>query len=252
MSGGVTLKLQKEDQTYESIYYDMWELSARYARFTAFRVIGNSHDERMIPMLEIGEGDRALFCLGGIYGTDRHIPCHLVEMAEIYCRAYEADRELEELYRVRKLLDEIRLCMIPLLNPDGYEVCGRGCSAVRNPINRQMLKMQMIPSGSFYSNSRGINLRQNFPTFDYVKARIGRQCGSENETRALMRIFQEYDSAGLLSFCGWEQKQAEGNGSPEKYYTQTVHRPAMLLKIPEGQMAELKTLPLEYIFTVLE
>ena len=52
---------QKVGQTlplsYEKIYFSLWELSQRYGTFTDFRVIGKSHDERMIPLLEIGNGE---------------------------------------------------------------------------------------------------------------------------------------------------------------------------------------------------
>ena len=37
--------------TYEDLYYEMWEISQRYSQITQFRVIGKSHDERMIPMV---------------------------------------------------------------------------------------------------------------------------------------------------------------------------------------------------------
>ena len=40
--------------TYEKIYFALWELGQRYGNFVQFRVIGRSHDDRMIPMLEIG------------------------------------------------------------------------------------------------------------------------------------------------------------------------------------------------------
>lgn len=50
-----------QEKTYESIYYQLWELSQRYKTFTQFRVIGKSHDDRMIPMLEIGTGDTCIF-----------------------------------------------------------------------------------------------------------------------------------------------------------------------------------------------
>ena len=43
-----------QDKTYEAIYYSLWEAARRYSGFTQFRVIGKSHDDRMIPMLEIG------------------------------------------------------------------------------------------------------------------------------------------------------------------------------------------------------
>jgi len=42
--------------TYESLYYELWETARRYRAIAQFRVIGNSHDERMIPMIEVGQG----------------------------------------------------------------------------------------------------------------------------------------------------------------------------------------------------
>ena len=59
-----------QEKTYESIYYQLWELSQRYKTFTQFRVIGKSHDDRMIPMLEIGTGDTCIFCVAGFSGVD--------------------------------------------------------------------------------------------------------------------------------------------------------------------------------------
>ena len=51
--------------TYEKIYFALWELGQRYGNFVQFRVIGRSHDDRMIPMLEIGKGDTCIICLSG-------------------------------------------------------------------------------------------------------------------------------------------------------------------------------------------
>ena len=56
-----------QDKTYEAIYYSLWEAARRYSSFTQFRVIGKSHDDRMIPMLEIGQGDACIFCDGQAY-----------------------------------------------------------------------------------------------------------------------------------------------------------------------------------------
>ena len=43
---------------YEKIYFDMWETARRYSELIQFRVIGKSHDDRMIPMVEMGQGRR--------------------------------------------------------------------------------------------------------------------------------------------------------------------------------------------------
>ena len=52
-----------QDKAYEALYYSLWELAQRYSEFTQFRVIGKSHDERLIPMLEIGHGESCIFSI---------------------------------------------------------------------------------------------------------------------------------------------------------------------------------------------
>ena len=192
--------MEKASDTYEKLYYSLWELAGRYSSFIQFRVIGSSHDERMIPMLEIGKGRNVLFCLGSLDGRDQITPDILVYMAEEYAKAYECGWLLEDFYDIRKLLNQIRLCVIPLANPDGYEICRNGFSVIRNPIYRQMLKMQQIPCEEFGCNARGIDLSRNFPTSGYKRTRAGQGPASENEVKALIRIFQEYQGEGLLSF----------------------------------------------------
>ena len=192
--------------TYEKIYYTLWEAAQRYGGFTQFRVIGNSHDERMIPMLEIGQGEGCVFCIGGLSGTDREMADILTCAAMEYCRAYECRWLINDFYDVRKLLDRLRICIIPVLNPDGYEISRNGYGAIRNPIFRQMLKMQDIPKEEFCCNARGTDISLNFPTRNYRKKRIYQEPASENETKAAIRIFQEYTGRGLLFFCGYGKR----------------------------------------------
>ena len=78
-----------QEKTYESIYYQLWELSQRYKTFTQFRVIGKSHDDRMIPMLEIGTGDTCIFCVAGFSGVDWMMSDRLTEVTMELCRNYE-------------------------------------------------------------------------------------------------------------------------------------------------------------------
>ena len=57
--------------TYENIYYEMWEIAGRYTEIAQFQVIGKSHDDRMIPMVQIGKGAETVFCIAGLSGRDR-------------------------------------------------------------------------------------------------------------------------------------------------------------------------------------
>lgn len=186
--------------TYETIYYTLWETAQRYGQVAQFRVIGKSHDDRMIPMLELGNGEDAIFCLAGLCGTDRLMPTYLLWMIQEYAKAWECKWKLEEIYDVRKLLEDWKLCFVPVLNPDGYEIYEKGYQVIRNPIYRQMLKMQETPCKEYICNARGMDIRKNFPTSYYSRRRIHQQPASENETKALVRVFQEYTGRGLLSF----------------------------------------------------
>lgn len=272
-----TVSNPKTTVTYEKIYYTLWELSQRYQEFCQFRVIGNSHDERMIPMLEVGKGAEMIFCVAGLDGTQKLLPGLLLKMIQEYCTAYECRWQLEDFYDVKKLLDKIRICMIPLENPDGYEICRAGFSSIRNPIFRQMLRMQSIPARDFGYNARGMDLLHNFPTTYYRRSRMGEQPASENETKALIRIIQEYGGKGLLDFgqsgreivyyhseqglgmlprshrlarhmqrtssYHLEKEPASGTGSAkmgtlEQYYIQTVKQPAFLIRTPAVMIGE--------------
>jgi g-D-glutamyl-meso-diaminopimelate peptidase len=246
--------------TYENIYYTLWETAKRYRTFTQFRVIGKSHDDRLIPMLEIGEGAEALFCLAGLSGTDREMPRYLMELAGMYCRYYECGWEMEHLYVVKSLLSEIRICLIPLVNPDGYEIGCRGYQAIRNPIHRQMLKMQNLPAENYTGNARGIKLSDNFPIEGWNRRKIHQQPASENETKALIRIFQEVESVALLSFSsaqngnlsGWypghfPAKRRVRQPSLEACFTGMKAKPAFHIRTE----TDIRTLPLEFIFTLV-
>ena len=123
--------------TYEDLYYEMWEISQRYSQIAQFRVIGKSHDERMIPMVELGKGTNCIFCLSGLTGLDRQTPMFLIRMMQEYVKAWESGWKMEEIYEVGEVLQNWRLCFIPLLNPDGYEIYTGNFQAIRNPIYRR-------------------------------------------------------------------------------------------------------------------
>ena len=219
-----------QDKTYEAIYYSLWEAARRYSSFTQFRVIGKSHDDRMIPMLEIGQGDACIFCVAGFSGTDGQMTDRLTRMALELCRIYECNWTVDELYEVKKLLDQTRLCIIPVVNPDGYEICRKGYNTVRNPIFRQMLKMQDVPCDEFEGNARGMDTARNFPTTFCSRKKI-------------------------------HQQPARSTGRPEQYYGEMIRQPAFRIELPvnsgnkeeeEREIRDLMLLPLEYIYSLVQ
>lgn len=185
--------------TSEEIDQDMRLLYEEYTDFTMYRVMGNSHDGRPIPMIRIGLGVESLVLTAGIHGQEYVNPVLLIRMAEEYCRAYEENLSLGA-YSIRTLLNRCSIVILPLVNPDGYEVALSGFGAIRNPILRQMCKMRGIEWENWKYNARGIDINRNFPCKTYTRQQLGEYPASEQETQALMKVFDEYETVGYIDF----------------------------------------------------
>lgn len=184
---------------YEDILQKMQELSGQYPDFTVFRSSGTSHDGRRIPMMRVGLGQKTLVLTAGIHGRESVNPVLLVKMLEDYCQAFQKQEDHYG-YPVQKLLNSCSIVVIPLVNPDGYEIALHGFSAIHNPVLRQLCKMKEIGWQHWKYNARGVDINRNFPCRSYIQQQLGEYPASENETQALIRIFQNYDPLGYVDF----------------------------------------------------
>ena len=60
--------------------------------------------------------------------------------------------------------------------------------------------MKRIPAREWKANARGVDINRNFPCKSYVQQTLLDCPASENETKTLMRVFQDQDSVGYLDF----------------------------------------------------
>ncbi len=146
--------------TYEKIYFALWEIGQRYGNFVQFRVIGRSHDDRMIPMLEIGRGDACIICRSGVESGDGNLPEYLLSIAKDYCKSYENNWIIGKVMKFVNFWIKSKFYLYDSnANPDSYDICEYGYGAIHNPIHRQMLKMQDRPVEEYECNAREIDLR---------------------------------------------------------------------------------------------
>lgn len=263
--------------SYEDIFREMKELAGEYEDFTVCRAAGESHDGRAIPVFRVGMGRKTLVLTGGISGREWANPVLLLKLLEEYCRLYQEDGCVGE-YRVRGLLDHCALAVLPLVNPDGYQVAREGYSQIRNPVLRQLCRIKGIPCEQWEWNARGVNIGGNFPCRSYISQQLGEYPGSEQETQTLIRVFQEYDTLGYMDFhsrgrviCYYRHAMSfsynqrnhrmarylqkisgyglgrrgeeDGGGSPVDYYSELVGQPALTVETlaedgPEGEDRE--------------
>ena len=107
-----------QSYTYEELLRNLQESGTQYPESTIYKKVGESHDERPIPMLRVGSGLDTLILTAGIHGKESINPVLLTRMAQEYCQAYQ-DNSYMGNYPVRELLDHCSICFLPIVNPDG-------------------------------------------------------------------------------------------------------------------------------------
>ncbi len=155
--------------SYEEVIESMYQLEKVYAGIIHIRSIGKTYCNRRIPMLVLGNGKNPFLFTAGVHGRETINTTVMLAMIETYARGYQYGATVCGM-NMRKLFSECTFYMIPLVNPDGYEIARKS--------TRDMWK----------GNSRNVDLNRNFPSVHWRPKNVFDYPASERETRALMRV----------------------------------------------------------------
>lgn len=103
-------------------------------------------------------------------------------------------------YRMCNFCKEYTFHMIPLLNPDGYEIAVAGFDAIQDVRLREQAKKSEIESNLWKANARGIDINRNFPSASWRARFPGDYPASESETKALILVFEKIPAMGYMDF----------------------------------------------------
>lgn len=136
-------------------------LAVRYPMLEVTSV-GTSVLDRPIPVITIGKNphSRSLLYIGGIHPTDTLTPAVLLRFIGEYAEALDSNRRMYNV-NLPYLYENRTICIIPMLNPDGYEIRRHGATdeVVRERLIRQNGGENF---DSWRGNARGVDLWRNF------------------------------------------------------------------------------------------
>jgi predicted deacylase len=172
------------------LFHDTAALAQRYPAALSLSSIGKSALGKDIPLLKLGHGGRHVLWIGALHSREPITAAYLLLVAEEYANAYcgAAPYAGYSAERVKQLLSEFTVFIVPMANPDGVDIATAG-----GPAN-----VEVANSGKWKCNANGVNLNRNFP-FDWEKNKEsvskynyefykGPSAGSEPETKALMEL----------------------------------------------------------------
>lgn len=101
-------------------------------------------------------------------------------------------------YNIYNIFRTFTFYIIPLLNPDGYEIALGGFDVIRDSELRKHAVKLGIPYEDWKANARGVDINRNFPSVTWRPKFPGDRPASENETKALIYLFDQIPAVGYL------------------------------------------------------
>ena len=212
----------QEKYSYEKLISDAAALAKSHNNIIKHVTIGESHDNRDIVMLRLGTGKRHIMFCGGVHGRETINPIVLMKIIEFYANQYEQHKSLKEKFEdklrnpsvssekqfdnmmfgkcVYELLQTYTILMIPLLNPDGYMISLYGHNAIKRPDLKNKLKRMKYNYSEWKFNARGVDINRNFPCRSWKPKGARDYAASENETKALIQVFHQYNIRCFFDF----------------------------------------------------
>ena len=227
----IATQIEEREYTYQELVNILFSLADTYEFLKVF-AIGKSVQGRSIYAAELGISPRKVFYAGAFHGMERLTALTLMLFLEEYCAALRNNTDYSLLANARDALFGKSIVIVPIANPDGYEIALRGASAA-GPYADQVTAISGGNTGRWNANVRGVDINHNFDagfaqlkaleqaqgTFGPAPARYGGESPeSEPETLALTTYCREHDVRQVLAIHsqGEEIYWQYGNNTPER------------------------------------
>lgn len=225
------LKVVKNEIITYSFYKKyVKELSEKY-KSLRLTTCGKSLLDKDIFSLVIGEGKRNIVYVGGTHGIEWLTSLLLLKFTENLAIAYEK-QDLLSGFDIKNILENVRLIIIPELNPDGIEIAIKGAEACEKYKDAD-IEICKGDFGLWSANARGVDINHNFNADWYSLREAEKEAGinspspsrfgglfpeSEPETQAITRLCRNIPLDMLITFHsqGEEIFYEYGKNTPEK------------------------------------
>ena len=191
---------------YSNLLKDSNKLVNTYPFVDMFS-IGESVMEKKILCLKIGTGEKKLFINGSHHGLEYLTSAFIMRFLDRLSLAFR-DKEHMLSYDVIKLLNNVSLYAVPMVNPDGVDIAVNGID-ITNPYHRKLISKVGIHSFNkvWQANVNGVDINHNYdanwaPVLEHPSPTkyAGPYSESEPETRAIVDFVRNEKFDMLIAF----------------------------------------------------
>ena len=187
------------EYTSERVRMNCEALVKAYPELIAMESCGTSTCGTDIILLKVGTGEKKALVAGGIHSREDITVNYVMRCVEEYAEAYYSKSGKYGSFKMKELLSEWTLYVVPLINPDGVDIVNGDLL----PLYNGGQELSEEDSFNFKNTATGVNLNRNFPfywgyddpqintTTPDADSYIGTSEASEPETQAMMKLCED-------------------------------------------------------------
>lgn len=197
--------------SYTLMQRDIERLVAEYPDLVSSESLGKTPYGRQLWAVKLGRGDSALFLNGSHHAREWMTSSLLMKMTDTYAQAYDNNETIGG-YNVRRLLNEVSIWIVPMVNPDGVALSQQGTTGLPAEL-AQMLRKYNGNSSNFTrwkANMQGIDLNRQYPanwnsiknagSYPWYQNYKGKMPGEAPEVQMMMDFTQRIDPEVTISY----------------------------------------------------
>ena len=148
--------------SYDQMIEDAHELARLYPGLIDVSSIGRSVEGRDLTLLRLGKGPGKVLLLGAHHAREYISSAFLMETADEYAAACVSGAKLYG-YDIRRLLDDVTVYIVPMVNPDGVNLVQYGPDAAKDPAKVRSMRMLQQGFEAWKANINGVDLNRQYP-----------------------------------------------------------------------------------------
>lgn len=149
--------------TYESLTEDLFELSKMHPNIITYKSLTTTPYGRKIWAIKVGKGETTILLHGAHHAREWMTSTLLMKMIEAYADAYKTNQTVGGFHP--KILDDVSIWFVPMVNPDGVALQQFGLFAFPSYIQPSLIEMNegSINFNRWKANLHGIDLNRQYP-----------------------------------------------------------------------------------------
>ncbi len=199
----------RQNYSYKDMQKDIDRLRFLYPNLIETKIIGESVDGRNIYAIKLGNGNKEVFFNGSHHAREHMTTNVLMNMVDEYARSYARMQNYNG-YNTRRILNDVSIWFVPMVNPDGVMLVQEGPSTAKNPSKVISINDNSRDFKHWKANIRGVDLNRQYPYLwrtvsnDPGRPRYGFYKGkaplSEPETKAIYDFTNHHNFKAAVAY----------------------------------------------------